>query len=123
MQISITARHFEVAPGLRQFAMQRLEKLQKFANDIHTIHVVVSQERARFEAEITMRLNGSQLVSTETHGEAGAAIELAAHRLEEQLRRHKERRIAQKQRPPGAAALPGAGEPAAPGDEDLADED
>lgn len=120
MQISITARHFEVAPGLRQFATQRLEKMQKFATDIHSIHVVVSQEKARFEAEITMRLNGSQLVCTETHGEAGAAIELAAHRLEEQLRRHKERRIAQKQRQPGA---PGAPAETAPGDDEFADED
>jgi len=67
-----------------------------------------------------MRLNGSQLVCTETHGEAGAAIELAAHRLEEQLRRHKERRIAQKQR---KGAAPGAPEPAPSGDDEFADED
>ncbi|MCC6350761.1 MAG: ribosome-associated translation inhibitor RaiA [Candidatus Eisenbacteria bacterium] len=119
MQISITARHFEVAPDLRQSATQRLEKLQKFATDIRTIHVVVSQERARYEAEITMRLNGGQLVCTETHADAGAAIDLAAHRLEEQLRRHKERKIASKQRPAGvpeAAADGVAGD--GPGEQD-----
>ena len=126
MQISLTARHFEVTSGLRQFATQRLEKLQKFAADIHGVHLVLVQERARYEAEITMRLNGSQLVCTETHGEPGAAIELAAHRLEEQLRRHKERRIAQKQRQsgvPGVPGVPGDEETTAPGDADLADED
>jgi len=120
VQISITARHFEVSSGLRQFATQRLEKLQKFAADIHGVHLVLVQEKARYEAEITMRLNGSQLVCTEVHGEPGAAIELAAHRLEEQLRRHKERRIDQKQR---KAGTPGVPESAGPGEDDLADED
>lgn len=120
MQISITARHFEVTSGLRQFATQRLEKLQKFASDIHGVHLVLVQEKSRYEAEITMSLNGSQLVCTETHGEAGAAIELAAHRLEERLRRHKERRIAHKQRHPD---VPGEPEPTSPGDDEFADED
>lgn len=121
MQISLTARHFEVTPGLRQFTTQRMEKLQKFASDIHGVHVIVVQEKARYEAEITMSLNGSRLVCTESHTEPGAAIELAADRLEEKLRRLKERRVDHKLRKSG---LPGAqGEPAAgePGDDELAD--
>jgi putative sigma-54 modulation protein len=120
VQISITARHFEFAPGLRQFTAQRLEKLQKFASDIHSVHVIVVQEKARFEAEITMSVNGSQLVCTETHGDAGAAIELAADRLEEKLRRFKERRVDHKQR---KTAVPGTLEPTEAGEDDLADED
>ena len=121
MQISITARHFEVAPGLREFTAHRLEKLQKFASDIHSVHVIVIQEKARYEAEITMSLNGSQLVCTETHGDPGAAIELAADRLEEKLRRFKERRVDHKQR---KTAAPGGLEPSETGEDDLlADED
>jgi putative sigma-54 modulation protein len=120
VQISITARHFEVAAGLRQFTTQRLEKLQKFASDIHSVHVIVVQEKARYEAEITMRLNGSQLVCTETHGDPGAAIELAADRLEEKLRRFKERRVDHKQRKTGAV---GAAEAGATGEDELADEE
>ncbi len=102
MQISLTARHFEVTSGLRQFTTQRLEKMQKFATDIHGIHVVVVQEKSRYEAEITMNLNGSSLVCTETHAEPGAAIERAADRLEQQLRRLKDRRTDHKARKVGA---------------------
>jgi len=120
VQISITARHFEVAPGLREFTAHRLEKLQKFASDIHSVHVIVIQEKSRYEAEITMSLNGSQLVCTETHGDPGAAIELAADRLEEKLRRFKERRVDHKQRKTEAL---GAVEPTEAGEDDLADED
>lgn len=120
MQISLTARHFEVTPGLRQFTMQRLEKMQKFATDIHGVHVVVVQEKARFEAEITMRVNGSQLVSTETHADPGAAIELAADRLEQKLRRLKDRRTDHKARKP---ELPGDAPAPADGDDEFIDED
>ncbi len=121
MQITLTARHFELTPGLRQFTQQRLEKLQKFANDIHGVHVVVVQEKARYEAEITMSLNGSSLVCTETHGEPGAAIERAAARLERKLRRLKDRRTDHKAPKPGAA---GAAQSAADVDDDaFADED
>jgi putative sigma-54 modulation protein len=102
VKISIAARHCEVAPGVRQFTEQRLEKLQKFAPDIHGAHVVFSQEKARCQAEITLRLNGHELVSTQSHAEAGAAIQLALDRLEEQLRRYKDRRITQTHRKPRA---------------------
>ena len=87
MKISITARHIEVAPGVRQFTEQRLEKLAKFVPDIHGAHVVLSQEKDRCQAEITLRVNGQELVSTQSHAEPGAAIELAADRLEYHLDR------------------------------------
>ena len=101
MQISITARQCEITPGVRQFAQARLEKLQKYASDIHGIHVIVRHERTVHEAEITLGVNGTELVATQQHAEAGAAIELAAERLEEQLRRLKDRRLDRTQRPGG----------------------
>jgi len=116
VQISITARQCEILPGVRQFAQQRLERLQKYASDIHGIHLIVRHERNLHEAEITLRVNGTELVSTQQHPEAGAAIELAVDRLEEQLRRHKGRRIDRSQRT--AAERPPVGAPGEPGGED-----
>ena len=121
MQISITARQCDLTPGVRTFAQQRLEKLHKYASDIHGIHVIVHKERMQHSAEITLRVNGSELVCTQEHAEAGAAIELAADRLEEQLRRLKERRLDRTQRmgsDKGAASLEGAGD--SPDDEEPA---
>lgn len=117
MQISITARQCEITPGVRQFATQRLEKLQKYVHDIHGIHVIVRLERNVHEAEITLRLNGTELVSTQQHAEAGAAIELAADRLEEQVRRTKDRRLDRAQRVAGDKSANGAS-PAAEDAED-----
>ena len=117
MQISITARQCEILPGVRQFAQLRLEKLQKYANDIHGIHVIVRHERNVHMAEITLRVNGTELVCTQEHTEAGAAIELAADRIEEQLRRLKDRRLDRVQRTAGEKGANGAAEPPAAEDE------
>ena len=121
MQISITARHCEISTGVRQFAQARLEKLQKFATDIHGIHVVVIQEKARHEAEIKLSVSGHELVTTQTHTEAGAAIELAADRMEEQLRRLKDRRIDRSQRPAAPKGAAAAG--ASPDGDEIPDEE
>ena len=104
MQISITARQCEISTGVRQFAQQRLEKLEKYASDIHGAHVVVTQEHGDHVAEITLRLNGTEFVTKQEAAEAGAAIERATDRLEEQLRRHKEKRAEHKNRGAKTAA-------------------
>ncbi len=121
MQISITARQCDISPDVRQFAQQRLEKLTKYANDIHGIHVIVRFARGQHEAEIALRVNGSELVATQANKDAGVAIEAAAVRLEEQLRRLKDRRIDRSQRASGDKGAGGAaaGPPAAgPADEE-----
>ena len=115
MQISITARQCEITTGIRQFAQQRLEKLEKFASNIHGVHLIISQQHGEHSAEIKLRLNGHELVSTQEHSEAGAAIERAVDRMEEQLRRHKDKRSAHKR--PGAKSARTDGVPASTDDE------
>jgi putative sigma-54 modulation protein len=89
----MTARHCELGPDVRTFAQQRLEKLSKYDSQIHEVRVIVSQERKLHTAEITLRSHQQDVVITESHLDARAAIELAAERLEERVRRSKEKRI------------------------------
>lgn len=93
MQIHLTARHCEIGPDLRAFAQSRLERLTKYDDGIQDIRVIVSQERKLHTVEITLRAHQHDVVITETHAEPGAAIEQAADRLEERVRRDKEKRV------------------------------
>lgn len=114
MQISTTARHCDLDPQTRQHATRRLEKMERFARDIHEAHLVVTAEKFRHVAEITLRLNSHELVSRESSNEALVAIDLAADRLEHQLRRLKEKRVDRKR---GARPEPnGPARPEAAGD-------
>jgi len=108
MQIVTTTRHCELDQEVKLHAQQRLEKLGKFARDIREAHLTVTAERYRHSAEITLRLNSHELVSREESTEARIAIDLAADRLEQQLRKFKEKRVGRKrgrgsERPRGAA--------------------
>ena len=116
MQIHLTARHCELGPDVRTFAQQRLEKLSKYDSRIHEVRVIVSQERKLHTAEITLRAHQQDVVITESHLDARAAIELAAERLEERVRRGKEKRISARTRVPGR--LNGADEAQPTGTED-----
>jgi ribosome hibernation promoting factor len=96
MQISITARHCELDTQVREFAHQRLAKLERFARDIQEAHLVVTAEKFRFAAEVTLRLKHHEMVSREEADSSKVAIDQAAHGLEQQLRRLKDRRTEHK---------------------------
>ena len=89
MQISTTARHCELDPEDRLFAQQRLSKLSRY----------VRAEKYRHIAEITLKLKHKEIVSREQSTLARMAIDLAADRLEQQLRRIKEKRVDRSHRP------------------------
>ena len=124
MQIHLTARHCELAADVRAFAQQRLERLHKYDQRLHEVRVIVSQERKLHTAEITLRVHQQDLVITERHADARAAIELAADRLEERMRRSKDKRVKAPRRegrgngaaPPGAEPAQEAGDYAAEDD-------
>jgi putative sigma-54 modulation protein len=105
MQILTTARHCELDADVRQFAEHRLGKLQKYARDIREIHLVVTAEKYRHQAEITLKLKNRDMVSHEESTEMRAAIDLAADRLEEQLRRLKSKRVDRKRHAPSANGI------------------
>ena len=93
MQIHLTARHCELSADVRAFAQQRLEKLSKYDGAIQEVRVIVSHERRLHTAEITLRAHQQDVIITESHVDARAAIELAAERLEERVRRGKDKRV------------------------------
>jgi len=96
MQISTTARHCELDAQVREFAKQRLGKLERFARDIQEAHLVVTAEKFRFTAEITLKIKHHEMVSREESDTSKLAIDQAAHRLEQQLRRLKDKRTEHK---------------------------
>jgi putative sigma-54 modulation protein len=96
MQISTTARHCELDSELRAFAQQRLEKITRFARDIHEAHLTITAEKFRHVAEIQLKLDHHEMVIRDESPEMRMAIDRAIDRLEQQLRRLKERRVDRK---------------------------
>jgi|SRR5262245_34983599 len=99
MKISTTARHCELDPEDRLFVQQRLERLLRYfrdPRDLMEAHVVVGVEKYRHSAEITLKLRRGEVVCREEANGSRAAIEQAAERLEQRIRRIKEKRVSRK---------------------------
>jgi len=96
MKLNTTARHCELTSEVREFAERRIARFERLAHGILQEHLDVTAEKYRHTAEITLRLDHHELVSREQSNDAHAAIDRAAERIEEQLRRHKERRLEQR---------------------------
>jgi len=99
MKINTTARHCELDPEDKLFVHQRLERLLRYfrnPRDLMEAHVVVGVEKYRHSAEITLKLRRGEVVCREEANGSRAAIEQAAERLEQQIRRIKEKRVSRK---------------------------
>ena len=121
MHISTTARHCELDPEIRLFAEQRLGKLGRFARDIREAHLILTTEKYRHTAEITLKLSHHDMVSRVQSTDVRAAVDRAADRLERQLRRLKDKRVGRKHGTPGLDRLasPGSGDGNGSGDADF----
>jgi putative sigma-54 modulation protein len=93
MEITTTARHFELTPAVREHGEAKLQKLTRYFDRISKANVVLIREKHRQIAEITLHLNGSDLVSREESNDLFLSIDRAADNLERQIKRYKERLV------------------------------
>jgi ribosomal subunit interface protein len=99
MEISIHARHGKLPESLKNQANQRLARLERFDRRLTSAALVIDGAAGRHHAEARLApAGGPPLIG---HGEAPtlrAAIDTAIDRVERQLKRRGERRVARRGR-------------------------
>ncbi|MBT5872851.1 MAG: ribosome-associated translation inhibitor RaiA [Candidatus Latescibacteria bacterium] len=88
MQISITARHFELAQSHKSHAEEQLKRLSRFVENIINADLTVTLEKYRYTAEMNIKVGGAMLVSKEEAAELFPAIDNAADKMARQLKKH-----------------------------------
>jgi putative sigma-54 modulation protein len=91
MQLTFTGRNLDITEALRQHAAEKLRRLQRFVNPIESAHVILSIERHRQIAEVTLRVRDLTIRGEETSDDLYCAIDLVADKLERQVVRYKEK--------------------------------
>ena len=86
MQIKTTARHFELTPALKDHVEERLNRLTKYAYPILEAHVILSIEKHRHKAEITLHGNGHDFSGNAEAADMYVAVDDACAKLETQIR-------------------------------------
>ncbi|MBI4830137.1 MAG: ribosome-associated translation inhibitor RaiA [Candidatus Lindowbacteria bacterium] len=88
MQIAVTGRHVEVTDPIRAHIEKKLQKIRSYFDHIIDVRVVLTVEKYRQFAEITISgRNGVNFHSHEATNDMYASIDKAVEKLERQLRR------------------------------------
>lgn len=91
MQVIISGRGVVVPAAFRTRISQKVEKLARILPKIHEAKVVLSAEKYRRTAELTLLGKGRTFHSEETAPNLAAAVELAVDALRRQVRQTKDR--------------------------------
>lgn len=82
----------DVTNGLREHAEARFDKLDKFSINIDHVQITIWVEGTRHTAEAVVHAGkGTTLIAEVDAPDMYAALDLAATKLERQLKKHKER--------------------------------
>jgi len=90
----ITGKHITVTDAMKAHAEEKADKLPKFYNTINQVEVIIEagQAGSRVSVEFIARGEHSNVFVVREEGEdAYQCIDAAAHKLERQLRRKKEK--------------------------------
>lgn len=91
MNISTTARHYELAPALKDYAEGKVNSLDRYFDHIVNAQLVFSLEKYRHRVEITVHVNGKDFVSAEETDDMYASVDKSVEKLERQLKKHKDK--------------------------------
>lgn len=91
MQITITARHFELTKAIRDYVETSCLKLKKYFDHIITVHAVLALENSRNICELSLHAAHFSLQSTSEEMDMYLTIDTAVDKMEAQIKKLKDR--------------------------------
>jgi putative sigma-54 modulation protein len=109
MQISVTFRQLEPSEALKNYVTERLQKFKRYLEGPQDAHVVLGLEKFRHLADVTINSNGRIIKGREENTDMYAAIDLVMDKIDQQLRKMREKMRdvkGDRSRSPAPAAAP-----------------
>jgi len=91
MQMNITFRQFGASDSLKEYAREKVDRVNRLLDRAGEAHVVLSLERHLHHADITIHSGTWVLRGREKSEDMYASIDLAMDKIERQLRRYKDK--------------------------------
>ena len=91
MQISVTFRQLEPSEALKNYVTERLKKFKRYLEGPQEAHVVLGLEKFRHLADVTINSNGRIIKGREENSDMYAAIDLVMDKIDQQLRKHRDK--------------------------------
>lgn len=91
MQIAVTFRHMEADEGVKEYVKEKVQRLKKFIENPREAHVVLSVEKFRYSAELTIVRDGLTLNSEGRDRDLYAAVDQMADKMDRQIRERRDK--------------------------------
>ena len=91
MQLNITGHHIDITPALQSYVQSKFEKLERYFDHVTNVHVVLTVEKLRHQAEATVHISGADVFADAVEADMYAAIDMLADKLDRQVLKYKER--------------------------------
>ena len=88
MEITVTFRHTEPIESLKAYAEEKISKMKKYLDFPMEAHIVLSVEKFRHQADVTLSVNGTRIKAVEETEDMYSAIDQVLDKIEKQVKRH-----------------------------------
>ncbi len=89
--INVTGRNVQVTDAMKNYAMDKISKLERFSHRVIDVNVIMDIQRYQQRVDIVIRLDNTKIRSSATTDDMYASIDKAVDRIKEQLLRYKTR--------------------------------
>ena len=93
MKINVTGRHIHITEALQLYIENKFKKIEKHFENIIDIHVILTVEKIRMQAEATLKIKKGSIFANIEKEDMYIAIDELVDKLDRQLKRKKERRM------------------------------
>jgi putative sigma-54 modulation protein len=96
MNLTISGHHLEVTPSLREYVVNKLDRVTRHFDQVVDINVLLTVEKLkekerRQRAEVTLHVKGRDIYVEHSSEDLYAAIDQLIDKLDRQVCRHKDR--------------------------------
>ncbi|MBN2105928.1 MAG: ribosome-associated translation inhibitor RaiA [Deltaproteobacteria bacterium] len=92
MEITVTFRHLEPSDALKDYAMDKVSRIEKYLGNITEVHIILSHEKRAHIAEVIVHANRAKITAKEKHEDnMYASIDLVVDKIERQVKKHKDK--------------------------------
>jgi putative sigma-54 modulation protein len=88
MDISVTFRHMQPTESLKNYAEEKVSKIKRYLDVPLEAHVVLSVEKFRHIADVTLSVNGTWIKGIEETEDMYSAIDQVMDKLEKQVKKY-----------------------------------
>lgn len=91
MNLQISGHHIEVTPALREYVENKLEPVLRHFDKVTGVSVVLSVEKLKQQAEVTLHVPGKDIHVEEGGDDLYAAIDAMFDKLDRQVQKYKQK--------------------------------